>query len=241
MRKTHFLFATLFAMTMAIGLSPATRPVAFAEEQPAATAETDPVAATPQRLSLVDRRMVPCLSIDSDLEVELAVFASTRAHDTQVKQFAESVAKNYGAFTKTLDERAAAQAASSGKKPVPVAGASESGKTASRPPMNLLNPEKTLMRIKTDIAQEWTAAMRQELEVAPPAEFDVRYMRAMVFRQIQTLSTLKVFNGYASPALSPLLDQELKSIQADLDAARSILARLESPTAPSTAVIANTK
>lgn len=240
MQKTHVRFAMLCATTLAIGLTLAAGPPAFAEEQPIAATETDPAPATAPRLSLVDRRMVPFLTIDSDLEVELAVFASTRAHDTQVKQFAESMAKNYGAFTKTLEGRVAAQTTISTKKPVPVAGASESGKTASRPPMNLLNPEKILMRIKSDIAQEWTAAVRQELEVAP-AEFDVRYMRAIIFRQIQTLSTLKVLSGYASPALAPLLSDEMDLVQTALDEARTILVRLETLPAPSTAVIAGTK
>ncbi len=188
MRKTYLLSVVSCAVTvLSWSQAVAQEHGKCRPEADAAASRAAPPTAEPARLSLVDRRIVPALVIDCSCEMDLAVFAATRARDNQVREFAEQLAKEYGGFTKALNQRSTGHVAVTYKKSSEEetsgpteGGAAASGKTPSRPPLNLLNPEKTLLRIKAEVALEWTLAVRQDLESTPPAEFDRHFLRRSV-------------------------------------------------------------
>ena len=223
----RFVLVSLFVMTLsALAGSPPARgagPRGADDKQ----GEFDKAAdSSVHGLTVIDRRMVPCLAVDIRAEQELAAVGVARANDKQVKALALQLVQDYCLFSKWLDTCSESSKPSAnatlGQPTVEGqdSGPSRAAKSGPRMSLRALMSERGLMRIKTEVAREWVATLRLELEAHSPAEFDRCFLDAETVRQLQMLGTLKVFQAYVSPAVASTLTDKMAIIQNRLDEIR---------------------
>ncbi|HEX3726364.1 MAG TPA: hypothetical protein VHV08_08975 [Pirellulales bacterium] len=172
-------------------------------------------------LSVVDRRLMTCVILDIQSEIELAQWAAKHARDDSVRKFAAKVGNEWSAFLRTLDERTGGRsmvtlrnvAHETEQTPEEVAQALH---PAKRSMLNMLNVERTLMRMKQEIVADSAESLRSQLESGSQDEIDSFWVGSEVFRQVQMQCTLKVLRKYSSATMGPIFDEAIKTSQRHL-------------------------
>jgi hypothetical protein len=240
MKTTHRFASLLIASTASFIASAAfaqSPDVGVPGDATTKTAITDEVLDAPAdgaRLSFIDRRMATFLAVDTQIGIDMATWAGTHAQDERVKQLAGRLASEWTSLLAVLDARTDGKATAEMRENM---ANRESGETklavpAKRSIRNMLNVDKTLMRMKLEIAADSCTSLRSQIESRPAAEIDRLYVGSEVFRQVQTLSTLKVLRRYGSSALAPILDDAIGLSERQLADTLATLAALAAPELP---------
>jgi hypothetical protein len=182
-------------------------------------------------LTMIDRRIVSCLQVDAQAEYDLAAIGVARAKDQRVKQLAKRLGEDYKAFRQrmvgdrtgqdkdTLDAKGAAGQAAGEEADD---GITAPGQVFARLSPRAMLTERGLLRVKTEVVQEWLAALQSEWESASPAEFDRSFLEAEKIRQLQMLGTIKVFQKHASPGFAAVLTDESTRIRLTINQLRGV-------------------
>ena len=83
------------------------------------------------------------------------------------------------------------------------------------------------MKVRLEIAQQYTDMLRAELELSPPGEFDRRYIGIEFYNQMQVLAMLRVFEEQASKEFATVIHLATVATEGHLVNARSIVDQLK--------------
>ncbi|MGD9722876.1 MAG: hypothetical protein AB7O59_22190 [Pirellulales bacterium] len=247
MRGIPFSQQLLIALAMSgFVVTPAVR--AVADELPAPAARQEPeLLATPPALedvalTLIDEKLALSLAVETHVQIELTQYALACVHDEGLKQLTQSKLDGYRRLFHTVDAltegraRAmlvspAADVASQTDAPRSADAEKPRAKSRKRAGGGLSNvlqnaTAKAVLRVRLEIAQQYSALLRSELELSPPGEFDRRYAGMELFGQLQWLAMLRVFEAQASPDFGKLVHLATAASEHHLLESRQVAERL---------------
>ncbi|HEV3138481.1 MAG TPA: hypothetical protein VGZ26_11270 [Pirellulales bacterium] len=213
MGHKHFILEYAIAALLFAGIGH----IVLADGNPSEPSSSDRAA---PHLTFVDRRIAANLAIDAQAEIQLLRFAASHAHDPSVKQFAETMAKEFELQAANMD-------ALSGSLASAIWNTKCGEDARPQSPVRMINLERIAMRVKLEVVCSAASFVAAELNLLPAEEFDRSYLRAFILRQIQVLGTLKALERYASPEYAGPLAEATKVVQHGVDQARLIGASLE--------------
>lgn len=209
-----------------------------------------------QTSSRGDAQLAACLIIENNNEAALGQFATQKAKNPEVKDFAQRMVNDHEQFASQLQKFASAGGIEI-KKPAGVgAGDNRSQRserrsserdadanqsTTQRGEETAQSTKRTsqasateqgqgldFVAIKQEIADRCLASIKQALEEKQPEKFDKCYVGGQVMAHMAMVDALEVLKNHASSELSPVLEDGLKTAQAHLDEAKRLEKTLES-------------
>ena len=236
MRRIPFVFAA--ALVAALNsIAPFTARAADPElavpQNPTAEA-TDPLgqgaAAQKVNLNLIDQKLAVSLAVDTHAQIEFADFALKGVASDALRRYLTARLEGQHAFAARLD------ALTDGRTREAIARALheiEEDKAADKSQgfklrlLSLRNASAMLARIRLEILQEYTQALRAELAIKSAGEFDRHYLSYELANQMQMLAALRVFESQASDDFALVINEAWTAAKVQLDHARQLLFQLE--------------
>lgn len=206
-----------------------------------------------QANSHADSQIAACLIIENNNEVALGQYASQKAQNPEVKDFAQRVANDHQQFAEQLHKFASA-----GGHDIRHSAKSEKGEKNAEQPRNRRDKEDRtaeqpearrtegaeaqrsdttastdgkgldFIQIKQEIADKCLASAKHELDEKQADKFDKCYIGGQVMAHMAMVDAMEVLKNHASGELSPVLEDGLKTAQAHLEDAKRIAKSLES-------------
>jgi len=164
------------------------------------------------RESRSDQEIATCVYGEASNEIEIAKLAEQRAHNQEVRQFAQQMVKDHSPGAQEMQRLAGNLAAESGQQHAANRGG-EGG-------LDWIN-------VKKQIGQQCLASVKQELSQKHGAEFDECFMGLQIGAHMKVVDELKVLRNYASQDLQQKLDKELQTAQHHLQMAKDIERKLK--------------
>jgi hypothetical protein len=201
-------------------------------------------------LSIVDEKLAMSLAVETRIQIDLTEFVLTSIHDENLTALTERKLQGYRQLYETIDHltggragsmlaRASRQVRRDADGTTAQASAAEDTTRTSR-----ARPKKrarrgglssvlrnattrAIVRVRLEIAEQYAAQLRTELELSPPGEFDRCYLGIEVHGQMQWLAMLRVFERHASPDFSRIIHLATVATEAHLLAARQMIEPLD--------------
>lgn len=185
----------------------------------------------------------------NQMQILLGEFASERAQNPEVKQFAQMMVKNHRDMVAKLDRLApnSVNTETLGKRVLalqnqwkselgttPVTSETGGESRMSNPSdmtsekMNEQNPMHKFAALEQKFLENVVALTEVELGQVDKSRFDRAYIDQQIGSHIIMLAKLKTLEPYASGDLKPLIEQAEKVTRAHLDQAKNICKQLES-------------
>ena len=151
------------------------------------------------RESNLDRQLAACLLTKNKGEVELAKFASERATDRNVKEFADQMVKDHGKVVEKLEQIVGSQA-----------------------------PNDQRSEISREIDEQCLASLKQELGDKSEKDFDACYVGSQISGHMQMAAALKVLSGHTSGQLNEIVKEARPTVDKHLAHAKKLMKELDS-------------
>jgi hypothetical protein len=190
-------------------------------------------------LSIVDDKLAMSLAVEANIQVELTEFALDMIKDEHLKSLTEEKLRSYRQLYNTLNELTGGRADSmlSRAPHVRATAADPSDRAAEPRPKrkrgrggigDILHntATKAILRVRLEIAHQYVDLLRAELELAPPGEFDRRYIGIEVYNQMQVLAMLRVFEQQASPEFGRLIHLATAASEGQVVEARQVVEQM---------------
>lgn len=158
---------------------PVRRPAQPAQPAPPAAAQP----AQPVANQFSDHVIEQWLTIDNQGEIELAKWATNRAHDEDLKNFLTMMVQDHTDFVNSLQQFH-----------------SKHANTQVRPMAGF-----DVLAIKQELSRQCQSSTRKELGSIEGRQFDSCFMGMQLAGHMHMLDTLKVFERHASPELAELI------------------------------------
>jgi putative membrane protein len=152
------------------------------------------------RESNLDRQLAACLLTKNNGEVELGKFASKRAKDRDVKEFAEQMVKDHSKVVDTLEQIVGSQ-----------------------------QPNDRRSQIAREIDEECLASLKKELSNKSANEFDACYIGSQIAGHMQMAATLKVVSEHSSGKLREVVSEVRPTVDEHLARAKKLMEQLDKP------------
>jgi hypothetical protein len=189
-------------------------------------------------LSIVDDKLAMSLAVEAHLQIELTEFALASITDPQLKAHTEEKLRSYRQLYETLNELCGGRpnamlgrVAKADDEEAGPAGGDASGKKRKRGggigDILQNTATKAILKVRLEIAQQYTDMLRAELELSPPGEFDRRYIGIEVYNQMQVLAMLRVFEEQASKEFGRLIHVATVATEGHLVNARTVIDQLK--------------
>lgn len=150
------------------------------------------------RESNLDRQLAACLLTKNKGEVELGKFASERAKDRDVKEFAEQLVKDHSRVVDKLEQIVGSQ-----------------------------QPNDRRSQIAREIDEQCLASLKQELGNKSESEFDACYVGSQISGHMQMAATLKVLSSHTSGQLSEIIQEARPIVDKHLANAKKLMDQLD--------------
>lgn len=225
------------------------RPCSIAGEPTSVTPTVSTAAGVAQRLagsaeldamnlSMTDQKIALSLAVETHVQIELIEDSLGKIHDAELRQFVESKRQLYASLLNTLNDLTNGRAANmldaaNGQRQQP-APATDSTKSADSAKGGVRSPLQNathgaILRIRLQIAGQYTDILRAELADSLPADFDRHFMAADVVNQMQAVAILRVFERQASEDFAKIIRMARAAAEGHLDESRQLVQQLESP------------
>jgi predicted outer membrane protein len=230
----------------AVAQNPATRPAQPGQPRPAG-AVTQPGQPGAQAGNL-DQGIAACIALGNQEEIALAQYASTRAKNEKVKEFAQTMQREHTAALQKLRQVAPQLAnwnlelqagantrPASGQTGVQQAGAPQQfgnqpngvQQAASTQPAGAGGHDAQMVALQRTIAQQCLALTQRELDEAG-ADFDHCYIGQQVGAHVAMLAKLQGSEQFAGPELRGFIQEATKTVEQHLQHAKQIAKELKS-------------
>jgi len=146
----------------------------------------------------LDRQLAACLLTKNKGEVELGKFASERAKDRDVKDFADQMVKDHGKVVEKLEQIVGAQV-----------------------------PNDQRSKISREIDEQCLASLKQELADKSDKEFDACYVSSQISGHMHMAAALKVLSGHTSGKLNEVVKEVRPTVDKHLAHAKRLMAELD--------------
>lgn len=150
------------------------------------------------RESNLDRQLAACLLTKNKGEVELGKFASERAKDRDVKEFAEQMVKDHSRVVDKLEQIVGSQ-----------------------------QPNDRRSQIAREIDEECQASLKKELSEKSDKEFDACYIGSQIAGHMEMASTLKVLANHTSGQLKEVIEDAQPAVDKHLAKAKKLMDQLD--------------
>ncbi len=189
-------------------------------------------------LSVVDDKLAMSLAVEAHLQIELTEFALASITDPQLKAHTEQKLHSYRQLYETLNELTCGRpdamlgrvAKADEAEPADDNGQAAAKKRKRRGGIGDIlqnTATKAILKVRLEIAQQYTDMLRAELELSPPGEFDRRYLGIEFYNQMQVLAMLRVFEEQASKEFAKLIHLATVATEGHLVNARAIFDQLK--------------
>jgi putative membrane protein len=146
----------------------------------------------------LERQLAACLLTKNKGEVELGKYASGRAKDRDVREFAERMAKDHQQVVDKLQQ---------------IVGSQE--------------PNDQRSQIAREIDEQCLASLKKELSSKSDHEFDACYIGSQIAGHMQMAATLKVISDHASGKLSEVVNDARPTVDEHLSRAKKLMEQLD--------------
>ena len=218
MNKQHILMSVIALMPVTLLRSQTPTPPPANEPAVRQSAGADATS---------DTILATWLIVANDNEVALAKLALQSAQSKDVKQFAQQMVDDHGAFQKQLQAFAGAAKPADGSTPPK----SDSGKADAKPVEasgttagKAAFDHQALLR---DVGKQCLASATRMLADQKGAAFDHAFMQLQVGNHVMMADLLEVFGNHATTALRPTLVSGLATVRGHLDHAKMLCAQSE--------------
>ena len=150
------------------------------------------------RESNLERQLAACLLTKNKGEVELGKFASERAKDGKVKEFAEQMVKDHGQVVEKLEQ---------------IVGSQE--------------PNDRRSQIAREIDEQCLASLKQELGDKSEKEFDACYVGSQISGHMHMAAALKVLSDHTSGKLNEVVKEARPTVDKHLAHAKKLMDQLD--------------
>jgi predicted outer membrane protein len=212
----------------------------FAQEAPP-DAPNRPRAGRPFQRIIANRPVDPARTADHDIaewlgicnqeEVALAKLAASKAQNKDVKQFAETLAKDHNQQLANLQkfgaQIVALDAGSNANRQAEAPRAPNQPATQTRT-TGAAQGGLDFLAAKREIAQRCLASAQEKWNNEKSAECEMGFVGAQLVAHEQMLNTAKVLKQYASPELQAAIDQGIQSTESHMKHAKELLNSLAS-------------
>jgi len=243
MLKTITLSLALAAMaaTSAVAQNPATAPTRPA--QPGQPPQAGAAHAGAQAGSL-DQGIAACIALGNQEEIALAKYASTRAKNAKVKEFAQMMQREHTVALQKLRQVAPqlaswnlelqAGATTPGQTGVQQAGSAQQfgnqqngvQQAASTQPVGAGGQDAQMVALQRAIAQQCLTLTQRELDEAG-ADFDHCYIGQQVGAHVAMLAKLQGSEQFATGQLRGFIQEATKTVEQHLQQAKQIAKELK--------------
>jgi putative membrane protein len=186
----------------------------------------------------VETFFAECLLKSNKSEIELAKFAAEQTQNSQVKQFAEMLAKDHQKVVDRLQQVAANTSNRAGGQTVDpnapagtTRGLAEPTGLPGAPATTTIGGGGALMQvaaIQEKIKERCNQALREELQSKTGAEFDECYIGSQIGGHMHSLAALEVLSQESQGQLKEIADAVRPTVQQHLDQAKQIAKQLKS-------------
>ncbi|MEX0677402.1 MAG: hypothetical protein WD063_10020 [Pirellulales bacterium] len=215
-----------------VSTAPMVSTAAHVEERLAGSAELDAI-----NLSMIDRKLALSLTVEIHVQIELLEYSLGEVHDAALKRLLESKRQLYCSLLNTLNDLTGGRAATmldaaNGKKPQPEsatdsAKVSHWGKGGVRAALQNAT-DSAILRVRLEIARQYTDILRTQLQACPPADFDCNFMAADLVNQMQAVAILRVFEHQASEDFAKIIRVARAAAEGHLNESRQLVQQLDS-------------
>ena len=150
------------------------------------------------RESNLDRQLAACLLTKNKGEVELGKFASERAKDRAVKDFAEQMVKDHSWVVDKLQQIVGSQ-----------------------------QPNDRRSQIDREIDEQCLASLKKELGDKSEKEFDACYIGSQISGHMHMAAALKVLSSHTSGQLNELVNEARPTVDKHLAHAKKLMDQLD--------------
>ena len=150
------------------------------------------------RESNLDRQLAACLLTKNKGEVELGKFASERAKDRDVKDFAEQTVKDHSQVVEKLEQIVGSQ-----------------------------QPNDRRSQIGREIDEQCLASLKKELSEKSDKEFDACYVGSQISGHMEMAATLKVLSNHTSGKLNEIVQDARPTVDKHLAHAKKLMDQLD--------------
>lgn len=146
----------------------------------------------------LERQLAACLLTKNKGEVELGKYASDRAKNGDVRDFAERMVKDHQQVVDKLQQ---------------IVGAQE--------------PNDERSQIAREIDEKCLAALKKDLSSKSDSEFDGCYIGCQIAGHMQMAATLKVISEHASGRLGEVVNEARPTVDEHLNRAKKLMDQLD--------------
>jgi hypothetical protein len=212
--------------------TPTVSTAAGVEKRSAGSADLDSM-----NLSMMDQKIALSLAVETHVQIELLEDSLGKIHDAELKRLVETKRQLYGSLLNTLNDLTNGRAANmldaadgQGQQPTAAADSTKSAGSAKGGVRSALQnaTHGAILRIRLQIAGQYTDILRAELADSPPADFDRHFMAADVVNQMQAVAILRVFERQASEDFAKIIRMARAAAEGHLDESRQLGQQLES-------------
>jgi putative membrane protein len=179
-----------------------------------------------------------CLLKNNKAEIEFAKFAAEQSQNPQVKQFAETLAKDHQKVVDRLQQvaanissRAGAQSTDPTSPTGTPRGIADPAGLPGSPATSAMAGSGPLMQvaaIEEKIKERCNQALREELQSKSGAEFDECYIGLQIAGHMHSLAALEVLSQESQGQLKKIADEARPTVQKHLEQAKQIAKQLKS-------------
>lgn len=233
----------------AVAQNPATRPAQPGQPRPAGAVTQPGQPGQPgAQAGSLDQGIAACIALGNQEEIALAQYASTRAKNEKVKEFAQTMQREHTAALQKLHQVAPQLASwnlelqaganarpAGGQTGVQQAGAPQQfgnqpngvQQAASTQPAGAPGGhDGQMVALQRTIAQQCLALTQRELDEAG-ADFDQCYIGQQVGAHIAMLAKLQGSEQFAGPELRGFIQEATKTVEQHLQHAKQIAKELK--------------